>query len=113
MPLVDDVAVEIELLAERLHDELLEVFGEQHERVLVGQDDHVLFAFAVSRADTTRGRAAWRRCRGVGLAGLDVHGGGAGEEGVDVDALQGGGDEADGGQHGGAAADPVLHREAW
>ena len=45
--LVDDLAIEVEFLAERLHDELLEVFRKQDERVLVGQDDHVLFALAV------------------------------------------------------------------
>ena len=49
MPWWTIVAVEVEFLAERLHDELLEVFGEQDERVLVGQDDHVLFALAVAR----------------------------------------------------------------
>ena len=34
--LVHDLAVKIVFLAERLHDELLEVFRKQHERILVG-----------------------------------------------------------------------------
>ncbi len=39
-------ALEVEPLAERLHDELLEVAAEQQQAVLVRQDDHVLPALA-------------------------------------------------------------------
>ncbi len=46
--LMHDVAIEILFLAERLHDELLQVFGEQHETVLIRQHDHVFGSLAVS-----------------------------------------------------------------
>jgi hypothetical protein len=49
--------------------------------------------------------------RDVGGAG-GVHFGGPVQHGLDVDALEGGGKEADGGHHRGAAADPVFHGEA-
>ena len=82
--LVDDVAVEVLLLAERLHDELLEVAGEEQEAVFVGEDDHVFLPLAVAgvvpHQRQQRGgvlrvsymrvtsshrvrRRAWRRCR--------------------------------------------------
>ncbi len=110
--LVDDVAVEVVLFAQRLHDELLEIFGKEDERVLVGEDDHVLFALAVSGAVPRDGELHGGILSGVLLARLPVHGGCTGEELVDVEPLQRGGDETDGGEHGSAAADPVFHREA-
>ncbi len=58
--LVHDVALEVLLLAERLHDELLEVAREEEQPVLVGEDDHVLRAAAARLARATRGRAARR-----------------------------------------------------
>ena len=48
---------------------------------------------------------------GDGGAGNDVHGGGAGEHGVGVDALEGGRQKAYGAELGGAAADPIPHGE--
>jgi hypothetical protein len=47
----------------------------------------------------------------VRLAGFRVHRGGSGEQFIDIDSLQRGRHEAHGGQHRGAAADPVFHRE--
>ena len=38
-----DLPVEVALLAERFHDELLEIFREEREAILVGQHDHVFF----------------------------------------------------------------------
>jgi hypothetical protein len=51
--LVHDVALEVVLLAERLHDELLEVAREELEAVLVGQHDHVLAVPLPPVANTT------------------------------------------------------------
>ena len=45
--LMDSVAVEIEFLAQGLHDELLQVFGEEHQRVLVGKNHHVFLTLAI------------------------------------------------------------------
>ena len=100
------------LLAEGLHDELLEITGEEKQAVLVGKHDHVLGAAAV------RGEMPHQREEGGGIlrggrgARDDVHGGGAVEHGLDVEALEGGGQQADSAELGGAAADPVPHREA-
>ena len=41
-PLLDAVALEVELLAERLHHQLLQVAAEKQQPVLVRQHDHVL-----------------------------------------------------------------------
>ena len=46
--LVDDISVQVEFLAERFHDQLLEVAAEEEQPILVGEDDHVLFAAAVA-----------------------------------------------------------------
>ena len=109
--LVDFVAVEVEFLAERLHDELLEIFGEEDEGVLVWEDDHVLLAFAVAFVVPGEGELEGGVVGGVVAAGFFIHGRGAGEHGVEVDALKGHGDESDGGKDGGAAADPIRHGE--
>lgn len=109
--LVDDVAVEVVLLADGFHDELLEVFAEQHEAVLVGEDDHVLGTFAVAGLIPHEGEQHGGVLRGGKGAGFLIHGCGAGEDEVDVDALERHGHEADGAHDGGAAADPVGHGE--
>ena len=62
--LVDLVAVEVEFLAEGFHDELLEVFGEQEQAVLVGQDDHVLERRAAAGVVPHEGERAWTGCGG-------------------------------------------------
>ncbi len=110
--LVDDVAVEVELFAEGLHDELLEVLAEEDEAVLIGEDDHVFGAFALADVIPHEGEDHGGVLGGGEGAGFFVHGGGAGEELGNVDALEGGGEGADGAHDGGAAADPVPHGEA-
>ena len=110
--LIDDVAVEVELFAEGLHDELLEVFAEEDEAVLVGEDDHVFGAFALADVIPHEGEDHGGVLGGGERAGFFIHGGGASEELGDIDALEGGGEGADGAHDGGAAADPVPHGEA-
>lgn len=110
--LVDDFAVEVEFFAEGLHDELLEVFAEENEAVLVGEDNHVFGAFALADVIPHEGEDHGGVLGGGEGAGFFVHGGGASEELRDVDALEGGGEGADGAHDGSAAADPVPHGEA-
>ena len=110
--LVDYFAVEVEFFAEGLHDELLEVFAEEDEAVLIGEDDHVFGAFALADVIPHEGEDHGGVLGGGEGAGFFVHGGGAGEELGDVDALEGGGEGADGAHDGGAATDPVPHGEA-
>ena len=109
--LVDGVAIEIERLAERLHEELLEILREQHERVLVGQHDHVLFATTVSDVIPSKREVHGGVRLEISLAGFRIHRGGTGEEGVDVDPLECSRHEADGRHDRSSSADPVLHRE--
>ena len=109
--LVDDVALEVVLLAEGLHHELLEVAGEEEEAVLVGEDDHVLGAAAVGGEVPHEGEEGGGVLADGGVARDDVHRGGAVEHRLDVESLKRGGQEADGGEFGRAAADPIPHGE--
>jgi len=110
--LVDGAALEIELLAERLHDELLEVAREEEQAVLVGKHHHVLGAAAVGRPVPHGGEDGGGVVLEGRHAGDLVHRGGAGEHRVDVEALERGREQAHGAEFGGAAAHPVPHREA-
>jgi hypothetical protein len=110
--LPDLAALAIEALAEGLHDELLQVLREQDQAVGVGEDDHRLAAVAVGQLVPGEGEQGGRVFLQVGVAGGDVHGRGAAQEAAPVEAEQGGGEQADGGEHGGAAADPVPQGEA-
>ena len=67
---------------------------------------------AAGRRDTTSGRAGRRGFAWCRDGGWPRPWRGAGEQGVDVDALERGGQEAHGGEFAGAAADPVPHGEA-
>ncbi len=53
--LVDDFPKQVLLLAEGLHHELLEVFGEKLEAVLVGKDDHVPASLPVGQVVPGKG----------------------------------------------------------
>ena len=65
-PLVDDAAREVLLLADRLHDQLLQVAAEEEQPVLVGQDDHGLRAAPL--ADRVPGEREERGRVPAGLA---------------------------------------------
>ena len=89
----------------------MEVFGKQHERVLVRQHNHVFLALAVGRRVPGERELHGGIFRHVGFARFRVHRRGSGQQRIDVEALQGGRHQTDGGKHRRASADPVLHRE--
>ncbi len=111
-PLVHRAALAVEFLAEGLHHELLEVAGEEEQPVLVRKDDHVLGAASVRREMPHEGQQGGGIGRGHAPARKLVHRRGSREEGVDLDPLEGGGQEADRAEFARPASDPVPHGEA-
>jgi len=111
-PLVDRVPREVLLLPERLHDELLEVAGEEEEPVLVRKDDHVLQAAPPRLAIPRERQEGGRVPPDVGDPGRRVAGARPLEQAVDVEALERRREEADGRELRGPPADPVPHGEA-
>ncbi len=81
-------AVEVVLLAQRLHDELLQVLGEQGQAVLVGDDDHVLGPAAVCGVIPHQGQQGGRVARRVAIPRSDVGVAGPVQDGVQVESLQ-------------------------
>ena len=110
--LIDHGTGQIVLLAEALHDELLQVFAEEHQTVLVRQHDHVLQALATTGVVPHEGQQHGGVFTHGAAARLRIHLRRAGEEGAHVHALQSRGDGAHGAHHARAAADPVPHGEA-
>ena len=106
------IAIEIELLAERFHDQLLQVFRHQAQRIFVRQDDHVLFAFAIAAVEPRKCEAHRGIVFDILLASLSIHGSGTREHCIDIDPLQRGRHKANRREHTGATTDPVFHREA-
>ena len=111
--LMDHVAIEIPLLAQRLHHELLEILAHEDETVFIRKHYHILRAFAIARGiphqrdqhgDVLRNRQAPR---------LLVHGRRPCQKGININALQGCRDQPDSVHNGRAAPDPVLHGEAF
>ena len=86
--LVDDPTLQVVLLAQGLHHELLQVAREQVQPVLVGKYDHGLLPHASPGAVPGEGE----HCGGVRarlrIASQDVHGRGAAQQLTDVDALK-------------------------
>jgi len=110
---MDDVAGEVALLPERFHHQLLQVAAEQLKPVAVGQDHHVLGALAVALVMPGPGQHRGRVGAEVPDPRGRVHRAGAGEEGVDVDALQRGGQQTHDRRLRSPAADPIPHRETF
>ena len=90
---------------------MLEVFREEDEAVFVRKDDHVFFTFAISFVMPGEGEKEGGIAGDVFAARFFVHDSSAAEDFVEIDALEGHGDEADGGKDRSAAADPVFHGE--
>ena len=86
------------LLAEGFHDELLKIAAEEEQAVFVGENDHVLGAFSAGGVVPHEGDEGGGVFGGVVHAGDEVRVASTGEEGVDVDALERGGEETDGGE---------------
>ena len=85
--LEDLAALEVEFLAERFHDELLEVAGEEQEAVLVREHDHGLGAAAFGEVMPGQGERGGRVLLRIRHAGQRVHPAGAVEQSVDINAL--------------------------
>ena len=94
--LLDAAAIEIELLAERLHHQLLQIAAKQKQTVFVRKDDHVLLPFSVRRGiPHQRHQRGGIAARIVNARG-GVASGGSGNHGVDVDPLQSRGEQPNG-----------------
>ena len=110
--LADFVALQIQPFAEGFHNELLEVFGKEHQGILVGKNHHVLFPLAagglVPGQRQLHGGVAFHAVP----ARLFVHQARAFQQFIHVHALKHGGNQPHHGHDGGAAAHPVFHREA-
>ncbi len=109
--LADFVALQVQPLAEGFHNELLEVFGEEHQGILIRENHHILFPLAagglVPGQRQFHGGVAFHAVP----AGLFVHQARAFQQVIHVHALKHGGNQPHHGHDGGAAAHPVFHRE--
>ena len=89
--LVDHLSVQIQFLAQGLHDELLEVFGEEFEAVFVGENHHVLGSPTFPEEVPHERELCGGIVSGNGVSGGLIAGLGPGQQSLDVQALQGGG----------------------
>ena len=109
--LVHHLAGTIELLAEALHHQLLQVAAEHLQAIPVGEHHHVAPPLAAT------GHVPGRRQQGSGIALQlshargGVHGAGAGQEGAHVAADQHTGQQPHGAGDAGATTHPVEHVE--
>ena len=87
-PLMDDLAVQIELLAKGLHDELLQVTRQEQEPILVGQHDHVLRPASLARVMPCERQEQGRVFVWIVRPRGRVHFAGATQKRVDVDPLK-------------------------
>src|SRR5262249_4296595 len=90
----------VEFLAERLHDELLEVFGKVEEAIFIGKHDHVFGVphFAAGGVIPHQGQESGGVFINAVEAGDQVGVSGAFEHGVDIKTLERRGEQADGGK---------------
>ena len=111
--LVDDMAIEVELLAERFHDKLLEVAAEEEEAVFVREDDHVFQSAPAAGVIPHEGEQHGGILPDVVGARLGIHRRGSFKEFHDFEPLQRHRHEPHGAHHRGPAADPVPHRKPF
>ena len=109
--LVDDLSIQVQFLAQRLHNELLEVLGKEFEAVLVGQHHHVFGAAAFSKEIPHQCELRGRIVTDDRIAGGFVAGLGAGEKSLDIQALQGSRQQSNCAQFASAPTHPVPHGE--
>ena len=86
---MDDLSIQVQFLAQRLHNELLEVLGKEFEAVLVGQHHHVFRAATFSKEIPHQRELRGRIVTDDRIAGCFVAGLGSGEKSLDIQALQG------------------------
>ena len=110
-PLIHGITIEVFRFAQRLHDQLLEILGEENEGILVREDHHIALTFAIAFVVPGQSESHRGIVFHVGRAGQFVHLFCSGEHFIEVDILNGHRHEAHGREHGSAAADPVFHGE--
>ena len=108
---MDDLSIQVQFLAQRFHDELLEVLGEEFEAVFVGQHHHVFGAAAFSKEIPHQRELRGRIVTNDRIAGGFVAGLGSSEKSLDIQALQRGRQQPYRAQFAGASTHPVPHRE--
>ena len=108
---MDDLSIQVQFLAQRFHDELLEVLGEEFEAVFVGQHHHVFGAAAFSKEIPHQRELRGRIVTDDRIAGGFVAGLGAGEKPLNIQALQGSRQQSNCAQFASAPTHPVPHRE--
>ena len=111
--LLDAVAAQVELLAKRLHYELLQIARKQQKPVFVRQNHHVFFARAASAIKPHQGKQHRGVFAEIFYRSRLVHKARAKQERVGVYPLQGGGQKPYCGELARPAADPVPHREKF
>ena len=110
--LVHHLAAPIKLLAEGLHHQLLQVAAEHLQPIPVGQHHHVSLALAAARHPPGGGQQGGGVSAGIGQAGAGIHGRRPRQEGADVGANQGTGQQAHHAGDAGAAAHPIEQVKA-
>ena len=107
--LLDALAVQIELLSERFHHQLLQIAAEEQQAILVRKDHQVFLPFAVRR------HVPHQRHQRGGIAPRFVNARGrvacrrSGEHAHNVDSLQRRGKQAHRGKLARPAANPIEH----
>src|SRR6059036_2165294 len=107
--LVNDLSSYVTFLSEGFHDELLKIAGKELQSIFVGEHDHVFAAMAIGRVIPHERELGGGVGFDVALAGNFVTSRGASEQLVNVDALQRGWKQTNGGGFAGAATDPIPH----
>jgi len=109
---VDDLAIAVELLAEALHDQLLEIAAEHLQPVAVGQNHHVALALSATGGVPSGGEERRRVVIEIANARHRIHLGRTGEELADVRTDQDPREQTHGTGDARATTDPIEHVEA-
>ncbi|MPM22535.1 hypothetical protein SDC9_68990 [bioreactor metagenome] len=109
--LMDHLAVQVQLLAEAFHHQLLQIARQQHQPVGIGHDHHVAVALAVAGQIPHGAEHVGGIVAVIGIARPGIHAAGAVEEHPEVDPGQGRGQVADDAGFAGASADRFGHRK--
>ena len=108
-PLADNVTVEVTLLAQTFHDQLLHIAREQNEAVGVGDDHHIFAAFAFPQHVPCTCQQVGRVVGQGFIPGQLIHSLSPLEQAFEIDTRCGGWDVADNGGLAGTAADGFSH----
>ena len=109
--LVHDVSVQVELLAQALHHQLLQIARQQDQAVRIRHDDHVPIALAAAGDVPHGGHHVGRIVQERRVARERVHVAGSVQQRAEVDPGERGGQMPHDAGHAGAAADGFGHLE--